>query len=100
MGLKALHDLNVIHRGVCAENIYFFEEKVKIIDHANSVFLTKKEVDRTSRHDNFGNSAPEILERGGRYGKAVDVWSLGVLAYKLATGHAPYREDMRVSQVF
>lgn len=33
-------------------------------------------------------AAPELYEDGGRFDKATDLWSLGVLTYELCTGEA------------
>lgn len=72
--------MNVIHRGINPSNVYNFEDHAKLLDYSNSVFLTQKEAERNTSKLMFHNSAPECFQRKG-YGKAVDVWSLGTLAY-------------------
>ena len=42
--------------------------------------------------------APEIIQNA-KYSKEVDIWSLGVFAYELATGDPPFR-NKRNSKVF
>ena len=40
----------------------------------------------------FGYAAPEIMLREG-HGKAVDLWSLGVITYTLLCGYSPFRSE-------
>ena len=63
-----------------------------------SVFLTESEIDRTSGIEDVQNSAPEIL-LGIAYGKPVDIWSLGLLAYLLASGRPLFSHGKNASQV-
>lgn len=44
---------------------------------------------RTTYCGTFDYSSPEMLE-GKEYDSAVDLWSLGVLAYELLTGKLPF----------
>ena len=42
----------------------------------------------------LGYIAPEILEQKG-YGKAVDMWSIGVICYLLLGGYPPFYDENR-----
>jgi hypothetical protein len=40
----------------------------------------------------FGYAAPEVMMKTG-HGKAVDIWSLGVITYTLLCGYSPFRSE-------
>lgn len=46
----------------------------------------------TSMAGSFGYAAPEIMLKQG-HGKAVDMWSLGVITYTLLCGYSPFRSE-------
>ena len=93
-GLKALHDLDVIHHDIQSINIQCsLEGDVKIADFSRASVLTRQE--KFKRSNNSGENeitltcpAPEIAY-GSDYGLEVDIWSLGIMAYELATGSIP-----------
>lgn len=46
----------------------------------------------TSMAGSFGYAAPEVMLKRG-HGKAVDMWSLGVITYTLLCGYSPFRSE-------
>jgi len=46
----------------------------------------------TTMAGSFGYAAPEVMEKKG-HGKAVDMWSLGVITYTLLCGYSPFRSE-------
>lgn len=46
----------------------------------------------TTMAGSFGYAAPEIMLKKG-HGKAVDMWSLGVITYTLLCGYSPFRSE-------
>lgn len=46
----------------------------------------------TSMAGSFGYAAPEVMLKEG-HGKAVDMWSLGVITYTLLCGYSPFRAE-------
>ena len=88
-----LHGRNIIHRDVKPENLLFADHAdllegaiVKLTDFGLS---TMKEGRLTTRCGTPSYCAPELLSGEG-YGKAVDMWSVGVLCYILLCGVLPF----------
>jgi len=52
---------------------------------------TKDEV-LTTMAGSFGYAAPEVMLKKG-HGKAVDMWSMGVITYTLLCGYSPFRSE-------
>ena len=84
MCLQFLHRRGIAHTDIKPENILFVDPpdgeeslEVKLTDFGLS---TMKEGRLTTRCGTPSYCAPELLSGAG-YGKAVDIWSLGVLAY-------------------
>merc|ERR1711977_545377 len=126
-GVKALHDKRIIHRDLKPENILLSGDKLsfKIADFglaktfpeetgaeetgaeeetgAQAQVETEAEMPamlaRTaSQVGTPGYAAPELLE-GTPYSYAVDVWSLGVMAYCALCGCTPFPINMEPDSV-
>jgi len=85
------HKLNIVHRDLKPENILLEEGKelaeIKVIDFGLAKILEKDEF----LHDMAGSIyyiAPEVLE--GSHSLKCDIWSVGVIAYVLLGGYAPF----------
>ena len=113
-GLVYMNKYNIIHRDIKGENILlhfdnekdlitnnYLKAKVKIIDFGFSRFLKNNELAKSI----IGSPLymdPSILTtfiekreniEAGFYDKKVDIWSLGVLTYKLLLGNIPFNGD-------
>lgn len=85
-----MHSKNVLHRDIKSLNILTNSlGEIKVADMGMSTFKDDWE---EYRHTRVGTSywqAPELLN-GRNYTKNVDVYSLGCLAYEIATGKPPH----------
>jgi len=98
--VEYLHDSNITHRDLKPENILIQSpgsERVMIAD-----FGLSKNVGQSSLMQTVCGTpiylAPEILQQMDSvsgYGKAVDLWSLGVILYVMCAGHPPFHADTR-----
>jgi len=93
-GVKECHDQGICHRDLKPENLLLDSNgDLKITDFGLSALHNNNEnATQTSTqmlHTTCGSPnyvAPEILKGEGYDGRKADVWSMGVIAYVLATG--------------
>lgn len=98
--IAALHAAGIVHRDVKCDNFLVSTSApgvagfvVKLCDFGISRKVSS--VDAAELSGVCGTApylAPELLD-GGKYGAAVDVWALGVLAYVLLFGVWPYMPE-------
>jgi len=87
-----LHNNDIVHRDIKPENVLFESSRkgagIRLIDFG----LARRHLpDDPPMANPVGTAyymAPEVLEH--RYGKACDVWSVGVIAYILLCGYPPF----------
>ncbi|CAD8173425.1 unnamed protein product [Paramecium pentaurelia] len=87
-GYKEIRDKKIIHRDLKPENILFSKGVAKIGDFGFSKLLD--ELDLSLPQSTLGTPlyiAPEVTT--GKYSSKADVWSLGVILYRMLYGKAP-----------
>lgn len=88
-GVKAMHEVGVVHRDLRPECIRVSNGKVKIEGLQNSKRV-KRGQDVVGTVGALAYMGPETLLSKGYDGYAADIWSLGVLLYLLLTGTEPF----------
>ena len=93
-GLRAFHRREILHRDLKPENILIDRNGTcKIIDFGSAwvagIQEAAAEVDSERFAGTVGYTAPEYF-RGEPPTTRSDIYSLGVIAYELLTGHLPY----------
>ena len=99
-GFKNLYIENVIHRDIKINNIlieYRLGDKTDLIPRLADFGISRENSTEynpmTASISWLLLSAPEILVDGTDYSFASDLWSIGVLLYKLAFGKYPYKVE-------
>lgn len=86
-GVKAIHDMNIIHRDLKPENVLVDDKnRLKICDFGLSIMLERDEFIPYNSDIVVLEGiyiADEILARKN-YDKRCDIWSIGVILYKMA----------------
>lgn len=89
-GLEFLHNHDIVHRDIKPSNLLLYSDDcLKIADFG---FCAHVHGDYNSLTDQCGTifyMAPEIIEKK-MYGKAVDMWSTGIVVYVMLTGQLPF----------
>ncbi|MGH0137285.1 UNVERIFIED_CONTAM: hypothetical protein FKN15_058776 [Acipenser sinensis] len=92
--VRYLHDMGIVHRDLKPENLLYdtvFEDSKIVI----SDFGLSKMEDQGMLSTACGTPAyiaPELLEQK-TYGKEVDCWAVGVIAYILLCGYPPFYDE-------
>ena len=96
-GFKKMKDNNIIHRNLKLENILIKYNNnkniIKITDYGSSKRLISLSKNCNTNVGTTIYMAPEILEGKEEYNYKCDLWSIGIILYKLYFGIFPYNGD-------
>lgn len=89
-----MHEEGVVHRDLKPENLLYYSPEVDSKIMISDFGLSKMEESgvMATACGTPGYVAPEVLAQKP-YGKAVDVWSIGVISYILLCGYPPFYDE-------
>ena len=84
LGLKEIHNQNLIHRDLKPENIFLDKNnRLKIGDFGISAILKNTKY-ATSQVGTYNYMPPELIN-SQKYSNKIDIWALGCIIYELCT---------------
>jgi len=100
---KRMKENNIIHRDLKLENIlikYIDKEKyiIKLTDYGCSKRLISLSRNCNIYSGTLPYMSPEIL-KGKEYNYKNDLWSIGIIIYRLIYGKSPYLGDKEISLI-
>ena len=90
-GLKALHDLKILHRDLKSANIFLFSDGSAKIGDLNVSKVAYKGLGYTQTGTPY-YASPEVW-RDEPYDIKSDIWSLGCVTYEMLALHPPFRAE-------
>ena len=90
-GLKALHDINILHRDLKCANVFCTSDRCYKLGDLNVSKVAKRGMARTQPGTPYYTS-PEVWN-DRPYDAKCDVWSLGCVVYEMATLRPPFRAN-------
>ena len=90
-GLKALHDLKILHRDLKSANIFLFSDGSAKIGDLNVSKVVHKGLGYTQTGTPY-YASPEVWN-DQPYDNKSDIWSLACVVYEMLTLHPPFRAE-------
>ena len=90
-GLKALHDLKILHRDMKSANVFLYKDFTTKLGDLNVSKVAKKGLLYTQTGTPY-YASPEVWKDQPYDGKS-DIWSLGCVLYEMCSLVPPFRAD-------
>ena len=90
-GLKALHELKILHRDLKSANVFLFSDGSAKLGDLNVSKVAKKGLGYTQTGTPY-YASPEVWN-DKPYGSKSDIWSLGCVIYEMTTLRPPFRAE-------
>ncbi|OHS93647.1 hypothetical protein TRFO_11644 [Tritrichomonas foetus] len=87
--VKYLHSHSICHRDIKMDNILIHRGTAKLCDFGFSTFCIGENSKISGVCGSYEYVAPEVMTESEYNGMAADIWSLGILLYKLFSHQAP-----------
>ena len=91
IGLKSLHDLNILHRDLKSANVFLFNDGTAKIGDLNVSKVAYRGVGYTQTGTPY-YASPEVWNDEA-YDNKSDIWSLGCVVYEMLTLYPPFRAE-------
>ncbi|OHT02258.1 CAMK family protein kinase [Tritrichomonas foetus] len=91
LGLCYCHDSSIAHRDIKTQNILFdSNNRPKLADFGLAQLLLTKDQKTDKAEGSLYYASPEILSKTNHSPMKSDIWSFGVLVYRVFTGNYPF----------